>query len=111
MALKFLPPHLGTDKDARARFIQEAKSASSLEHSNICAIFGIDEADGRLFIAMSCYEGKSQKDKIERGLLTIEEAIDYAIQIAQGLAKAHKLGIIHRDIKPGNVIVVDDRRQ
>ena len=106
VALKFLPPHLGTDKDARARFIREAKSASSLEHTNICTIFDIDETeDNRLFIAMSCYEGESLKDKIERGPLPVDEAVDYAIQIAQGLSLAHEAGIIHRDIKPGNVMI------
>jgi len=109
VALKFLPPHLGTDKDARARFIQEAKSASSLEHTNICAVYDIDETeDGRLFLAMSCYEGESLKDKIERGPLPVEEAVNYAIQIAQGLAKAHKKDIIHRDIKPGNIMVTNE---
>ena len=106
VALKFLPPHLGTDPDVRARFIQEAKSASSIDHSNICTILDIDETDdGRLFIAMSCYEGESLKDKIERGPLPIEDAVDYAIQIAQGLSLAHEAGIIHRDIKPDNVMI------
>ena len=106
VALKFLPPHLGTDKDARSRFIQEAKSASSLDHTNICTIHDIDETDdGRLFISMSCYEGESLKDKIERGPLPIEEAVDYAIQIAQGLSLPNEAGIIHRDIKPGNVMI------
>jgi len=106
VALKFLPPHLGTDPDARARFIQEAKSASVLDHTNICTIHDIDETDdGRLFIAMSCYEGESLKDKIGRGPLPVEEAVDYAVQIAQGLSLAHEAGIIHRDIKPGNVMI------
>ena len=106
VALKFLPPHLGTDKDARARFIQEAKSASSIDHTNICTILDIDETeDNRLFIAMSCYEGESLNDKIERGPLPVEEAVDYAIQVAQGLSLAHEAGIIHRDIKPGNVMI------
>ena len=74
VALKFLPSHLGTDKDARDRFIQEAKSASSLDHTNICTVFDIDETDdGRLFIAMSCYDGGSLPDKIERAPLPIED--------------------------------------
>ena len=106
VALKFLPPHLSRSAEAKARFIREAKAASSLEHTNICNIHDIDEtAEGRLFIAMSCYDGESLKDKIERGPLSIEEAVDYAIQIAQGLSLAHEAGIIHRDIKPGNVMI------
>ena len=106
VALKFLPPHLCTNKDARSRFIQEAKSASSIDHTNICTILDIDETDdNRLFIAMTCYDGESLKDKIGRGPLPIEEAVDYAIQIAQGLSLAHEAGIIHRDIKPGNVMI------
>ena len=109
VALKFLPAHLGKDPGARTRFIQEAKSASSLDHTNICTVHEIKQTDdGQLFIAMSCYEGESLKNKIERGPLPIEEAVDYAIQIAQGLAKAHKRDIIHRDIKPGNVMVTDE---
>ena len=90
VALKFLPPHLSQTKEEKNRFIHEAKAASALDHPNICTIYEINETEeGRMFIAMACYEGESLKEKIERGPLAIEEAIDIGIQISQGLTKAH----------------------
>ena len=90
VALKFLPPHLSQTKEEKNRFIHEAKAASALDHPNICTIYEINETEeGRMFIAMACYEGDSLKEKIERGPLAIEEAIDIGIQISQGLTKAH----------------------
>ncbi|MCI0559585.1 MAG: serine/threonine protein kinase, partial [Nitrososphaera sp.] len=109
VALKFLPPHLSADEDEKKRFIHEAKAASALDHPNICAIYEIDETeDGQMFIAMAYYEGETLKKKIERGPLPIDQTIDLAIQIAQGLAKAHKHGITHRDIKPANVMITNE---
>jgi len=109
VALKFLPADLTRDAEARQRFIHEAKAASALQHPNICTIHDIDEtADNRLFIVMDCYEGETLKQKIGRGPLTLEETIDIATQVAQGLAKAHESGIIHRDIKPGNIMIGKD---
>ena len=109
VALKFLPPELTRDPEAKQRFIREAQAASALEHNNICNIHEIDQTeDGQTYIVMACYEGEILKDKIQRGILKIEEAIDIAIQIAQGLEKAHKKGIVHRDIKPANVFIMED---
>ena len=109
VALKFLPPELTRDPDAKERFIHEAQAASALEHPNICNIHEIDEtSDGQMFIVMACYEGETLKDKIERGALTIEEATEIAAQVARGLSKAHAKGIIHRDIKPANVLITED---
>jgi len=109
VALKFLPPELTRDNEAKKRFIQEARAASALDHPNICTVHEIDEtAEGQLFIAMACYEGESLKAKIERGPLRLDEAIDIAVQMAQGLAKAHGQGIVHRDIKPANILVTKD---
>jgi len=115
VALKFLPPHLEQSDEEKARFIQEAKAASALDHPNICAIHEIDEtADGQIFIAMGFYEGETLKQKIvgvgtrHVASLQIDNVIDIAIQIAQGLAKAHQHGIVHRDIKPVNVIITKD---
>ncbi|MDP2886256.1 MAG: protein kinase [Ignavibacteria bacterium] len=111
VALKFLPPDLTRDEEAKTRFVHEAQAASALQHNNICTLHDIDEtADGpqgaeQMFIVMDCYEGETVKKKIERGPLKIEEAIDVAIQIAQGLEEAHKHHIIHRDVKPANVLV------
>ena len=105
VALKFLPPELTRDDEARQRFVQEAQAASALDHPNICTIHEIDTApDGQMFIAMAYYDGETLKKRIARGPLAIGEALDIAIQIAQGLAEAHAAGIVHRDIKPANVM-------
>jgi serine/threonine protein kinase len=109
VALKFLPPHLEQSEEEKARFIQEAKAASALDHPNICAIHEIDEtADGQIFIAMGFYEGETLKKKVSSNQLSVDSVIDIAIQIAQGLAKAHLHGIVHRDIKPVNVMITKD---
>ena len=109
VALKFLPPEFTRDPDAKQRFMQEAKAASSLQHPNICTIHDIDQTeDGRIFIVMDLYEGETLRRKIERGPTSINEAVEIALQMARGLAKAHETGIVHRDIKPANVIVSGD---
>jgi len=106
VALKFLPPALTADPEAKERFIHEAQAASALQHSNICVVHDVDEAeDGQMFISMEYLEGETLKKKIERGPLEIDEALNYALQMAQGLIDAHVHGIIHRDIKPANVMV------
>ena len=109
VALKFLPPELTRDPAAKQRFIKEAQSASALDHPNICNIHEIDETeDGQLFISMACYEGETLKQKIEKGPLNIEDTVEIAIQVAQGLTKAHSHGIVHRDIKPANIFITAD---
>ncbi|HET19582.1 MAG TPA: serine/threonine protein kinase [Chromatiales bacterium] len=109
VALKFLSSNLVRDREAQLRFVHEAKAASALDHPNICNIHGIEETDdGRLFIAMACYEGETLKDIVDRGPLDLEDALEIAVQAAQGLAKAHSLGIVHRDIKPDNVFLTED---
>jgi len=109
VALKFLPPELTRDPEAKQRFIHEAQAASSLDHTNICNIHEIDETpEGQIFIVMAFYDGETVKKKIERGPLKLDEALDIAIQVAHGLAKAHTSGMIHRDIKPANVMVTHD---
>jgi serine/threonine-protein kinase len=109
VALKFLPLHLTTSEDEKQRFIHEAKAASSLDHTNICNIYEIDETDeGQLFISMAYYEGETLDNRIKEKPLPIDESIDIAIQIAQGLAKAHDKEIIHRDIKPANIMLTKE---
>jgi non-specific serine/threonine protein kinase len=109
VALKFLPPELTSDPEARQRFINEAQAASALDHQNICTVHEIDEdKDGQTFIVMACYEGETLKDKIQKGPIKVKEAVEIALQVAQGLEKTHKKGIIHRDIKPANIFVTDD---
>ncbi len=95
VALKFLPLHLSANPEANERFIREAKAASGLDHPNICTIYGIGETDeGQLFIAMAFYQGQTLKKKIARGPVPVADAVDIAIQIAEGLARAHAAGII-----------------
>jgi len=109
VALKFLPPELTRDSGAKERFIHEAQATSALQHHNICTIHEVDETrDGRLFICMDYYEGETLKEKVARGPLPVEAAIDLVTQVAEGLAKAHESGIVHRDIKPANVMVMKD---
>lgn len=109
VALKFLPPDLTRDEEAKQRFIHEAQAASALQHENICTIHDIGETpDGQLFMVMDHYKGETLRKKIESGVLGFEEAIDIALQIARGLGKAHEKGIVHRDIKPANILVTDE---
>ena len=91
VALKLLAPELTRDETAKQRFLQEAQAASALDHPNICVIHEINETpDGQLYLVMAYYEGETLKEKIERGPLPITDAIDIAVQVGQGLAKAHE---------------------
>ena len=106
VALKFLPPGLTRDAAAKQRFVQEAESASALDDPHVCTIHDIDEAaDGRVFIAMSFYDGETLKKRIQRGPMSIEDAAAIGSQIARGLAAAHDARIVHRDVKPANVMI------
>ncbi len=105
-AIKILPPHLGTDRQAIARFIQEAKTASALDHANIATIYEIDDTpDGETFISMAYYEGETLRDRIDRGPLDVKGAFEIARKIAAGLGRAHESGIVHRDLKPSNILI------
>ncbi len=109
VALKFLPPHWSRETTAKQRFVYEAQAASALDHPNICTIFEINETEqGQLFIAMAYYDGETLKHKIARGPMPVGDVVEIALQIARGLTQAHARGIIHRDIKPDNVIVTTD---
>jgi len=110
VALKFLPVELTAGaNEARARFVQEARAASGLDHPNICTIHEVDEsADGRLFLAMAYYEGETIRQQLDRAPIALPTALDWSGQIAQGLSKAHESGIVHRDVKPQNVMVTRD---
>jgi serine/threonine-protein kinase len=106
IALKLLPAHLTVDGTARRRFEEEARAASLLDHPNIATVYEVDEtADGRLFIAMAYYEGETLRDRIARGPLPLAEVVTLAAQVADGLAAAHAAGLVHRDVKPANVIL------
>ena len=106
VAIKVLPPDLTRDATAKQRFLQEAKAASALDHPNICTIHEINETDhGQLYLVMAHYEGETLQERVARGPLALDDAIDMATQVGTGLAEAHGAGIVHRDIKPANVFV------
>ncbi|HET6463407.1 MAG TPA: protein kinase [Candidatus Krumholzibacteria bacterium] len=108
VALKFLKAHVDDDQTARKRFINEAKTASALDHRNVATIYEIGQVDGgRTFIAMAFYGGTSLSDEIQRAPLDLTRALDLAIQVGEGLAEAHRHDIVHRDVKPANVIVTE----
>ncbi|HWN42548.1 MAG TPA: protein kinase [Thermoanaerobaculia bacterium] len=109
VALKFLPGELTRDPVAKARFLQEAQAASALDHPNICTVHEVGETeDGHLYLAMAAYDGETVKERIARSPLSVDEALDIACQAAHGLAKAHREGIVHRDVKPANLMVTRD---
>ncbi len=108
VALKFLPSEVARDPKVLARFQREAEAASALNHPNICTIYDIGEQDGQAFIAMEYVSGKTLDQLIGRNGLRPNQALKYAVQIAEPLVKAHSAGIIHRDLKPSNVMVTEN---
>ena len=106
VALKFLPSQLTASEDDKARFIQEAKAASSMNHPNICTIYSIEEFKNQLFIAMEFVEGKTLNDR--KDSLSEKQKLEISVQVAEGLAAAHEKGIVHRDIKPENIMIRRD---
>jgi TolB-like protein/Tfp pilus assembly protein PilF/predicted Ser/Thr protein kinase len=110
VALKFLPPELTHIPDVKERFMREAQAAAALDHPNICTVYEFDEDEEKSFISMAYIQGQNLRKKIESGPLELEEALRIATQVAEGLQEAHKKGVVHRDIKSGN-IMIDARGQ
>jgi Tol biopolymer transport system component/predicted Ser/Thr protein kinase len=108
VALKVLPADLAADPERRRRFEQEARAASGLNHPNVVHVYDVGGADGSIFIAMELVEGRTLRDLMSSGPLPARKFLDIAIQIADGLARAHEAGIVHRDLKPENVMVSKD---
>lgn len=110
VALKFLSSHLCQDADCRARFKREAQAAAKLNHPNIVTIYEVSDFNGRPFFAMEHVEGESLRELIRTKELPIERVIELAVQICEGLHKAHQSGVVHRDVKPANILIdADDR--
>ena len=109
VALKFLPHEVSDDPSAKHRFLREAQAASRLDHPNICTVHEIGETGGgQLYIVMAHYPGETLKQRIARGPLAVPAALDIAWQIASGLAKAHAENVVHRDVKPANVLLTEN---
>jgi serine/threonine protein kinase/tetratricopeptide (TPR) repeat protein len=107
VALKFLPEELMKDPEAKERFVQEAQAAAALDHPNICTVHEIEEVEGQAFIAMAYIDGQSLKEMINSGPMEIDRAIGIAVQVAEGLKEAHERGVVHRDVKPANIILTE----
>jgi eukaryotic-like serine/threonine-protein kinase len=107
VALKFLPEESAEDPDAERRFKREADTIAQLNHPNICTIYEIDRHEGRAFIVMECLDGLNLKTYMSRRQLSTTEIVEISLQIAAALSLAHEKGIVHRDIKPGNIVVTE----
>ena len=105
VAIKFLPTETAADEPAKKRLVREAKAAATLDHPNICAVYEVGEQDGRSFIVMQYVEGATLAARLERQPVELREALNIGIQVADALAEAHSRGIIHRDIKPQNIMI------
>ncbi|HKG21629.1 MAG TPA: serine/threonine-protein kinase, partial [Blastocatellia bacterium] len=108
VAVKVIQPDMVGHEDRRRRFLQEARAASALNHPHILTVYEIGDSDGRPFIVMEFIEGETLRQKIAARSIAVGEALDIAIQIAQGLSKAHDHGIVHRDLKPENLMISRD---
>jgi Tol biopolymer transport system component len=108
VAIKVLPPEVAQDPERLGRFQREAHLLAALNHPNIAAIYGLEEADGKPFLALELVEGEDLKERLSRGAIPVDEALEIARQIAEALEEAHGKGIVHRDLKPANVKLTPD---
>jgi eukaryotic-like serine/threonine-protein kinase len=105
VAIKILPAHLSSDPVRKQRFEREAKTISSLNHPNICVLYDVGQQDGIDYLVMECVEGETLAKRLEKGALPLEQVLKYGMQIADALDKAHRSGVVHRDLKPGNIML------
>jgi serine/threonine protein kinase len=108
VAIKVLPEHFADDEERLARFEREARTLAALNHPNVAQIFGVDQVDETCFLVLELVPGESLEERLRRGPLPLEEALDVCRQIAAGLEAAHEAGVIHRDLKPANVRLTPD---
>jgi len=105
VAVKILPSHLSEDPEAKQRFDREARTISSLNHPNICTLHDVGQQDGIDYLVMEYLEGLTLADRLDKGALPIEQVLKYGAEICDGLEKAHRSGVVHRDLKPGNIML------
>ena len=110
VAIKVLPEAFASDADRLRRFEREAKTLASLNHPNVAQIFGVDQVGATCFLVLELVPGESLAERLRRGSLPVDEALDVARQVADGLEAAHEAGVIHRDLKPANIVVTPDGR-
>ena len=108
VAMKFLADQLFGDNPVRSRFVREARAAAAIDHPNVCSVYEVNEIDGHPFLVMAYIEGHNLEDRIAEGPLELKEALDIGLQLTDGIAAAHRQGVIHRDLKPANVILSSD---
>src|ERR1700733_11253853 len=105
VAVKILPSHLSDNLEAKQRFEREARAISALNHPNICTLYDVGHQDGIDYLVMEYLEGETLADRLRKGPLPVEQVLRYGIEICEGLEKAHRGGVIHRDLKPGNIML------
>jgi hypothetical protein len=105
VAIKILPSHLSENAEARQRFEREARTISSLNHPNVCTLHDVGHQDGVDYLVMEYLEGETLADRLRKGPMPVEQVLKYAIEICEGLEKAHRSGVVHRDLKPGNIML------
>jgi len=105
VAIKILPEHLSSKPEARERFEREARAISSLNHSNICQLHDVGQQDGTSYLVMEYLEGETLADRLRKGPLPVDQVVKYGVEICDGLSMAHRSGVVHRDMKPGNIML------
>src|ERR1700739_584804 len=107
VAIKALPPHLADSPELRERFEREARTIASLNHPHICTLYDIGHQDGTDYLVMEYLEGETLAQRLQKGRLPLDQVLQYAMEIADALDKAHRKGITHRDLKPGNIMLTN----
>src|SRR5882762_3553088 len=105
VAIKILPAQFSSDPVRKQRFEREAKAISSLNHPHICVLFDVGHQDGTDYLVMECVEGETLAKRLEKGPLPLDQVLKYGAQIADGLDRAHRSSVVHRDLKPGNIML------